>query len=181
MRPQHHRMQRAVRHVFADAVSGRVVDAHKNHGRNRAFADQAVAGLIDLPFHSGERGRGFKQVLPVIQYRTRDNAVRHWPDRRIPEAATPAGIACYEKCGCETRAGANLPSRTARGSRRQGSGVIILSLLDFFHQEKRPSEYNGGPGSYALAPLIFTTIARRLIREISASEIRHKMHQVISS
>jgi hypothetical protein len=34
---------------------------------------------------------------------------------------------------------------------------------------------------YALAALTFTAMARRLIREISTSEIRQRMHQVISS
>ena len=130
-------MQRAVRHIFADAVSRGVVHAHNNHGRNHAFADQPVAGFIHLPFHSGKRGRRLEQVLTVIQIEHRDIGGRRLPDRRIPEAATRGGIACFEKYGCEIRAGANLRSRTARGSRRQRSAAIAFSLLDFFHQEKR--------------------------------------------
>src|SRR3984893_6828798 len=57
------------------------------------------------------------------------------------------------------------------------AGRSAFSLLDFVHQENVFLEYNGG-APYALALLSFIAIARRLIREIIASEARHKMHQV---
>ena len=180
MRPQRHGMQRSVRHIFADAVSGRIVDAHKNHGRDHALADQPVAGLIDLPFHSGERGRRFKQVLTVIQ---------------IEHGVTASGIGWIVVCRRQPHAQesrvmknaaaefvqAQISRRGLRTDHAGGSGVIILSLLGFFHPEKRAIRIQRRPRPTLCAPLILITIAKRLIPEISASEIRHKMHQVINS
>jgi len=59
------------------------------------------------------------------------------------------------------------------------SGAIVFCVLEFVHQKKFYQNTTVGP-LYPLAPLTFTMMARRKIKEISSSEIKHKMHQVIS-
>lgn len=66
MGAHHHRMQRAMRHVLADAGSGSVVNSDENHGLNDAFADQAITGFVDLPFDSVEGSRPFEDILTII-------------------------------------------------------------------------------------------------------------------
>ena len=56
-----------MRHVLAKTILAGIVDAHNHHWRNYAFADQAIAGLIHLPFHAGEGSRSLKQILTVIE------------------------------------------------------------------------------------------------------------------
>ena len=148
-----------------------IVDAHNHQGRNCAFADQPVAGLIHLPFDSCEGSRSFEQILPIIQVEDRVMPVCIRGIVISREAARRAGIACCEKFGCEIRAGANLRSRPARGLRREQDQEQLLSVCWISSIRKKCNHQNTTADPlYAFALRTFTAIASRLIREIIASE-----------
>jgi len=136
MRPHHHGMQRAVRHVFADAGSARIIHAHNNHGRHNAFANQAIAGFVDLPFDSGKGRRCLEQVLTVIQ-------IKH---RIVQAGVFWIVVAGRQPHAQESRVTENAAVEfvQAQISRRglradyagSGSGNMAFCLLDFFHPEK---------------------------------------------
>ena len=56
-----------MRHVLAQALLASVIQSDDQHGRNRAFADEAVCSFIHLPLDTGERGRRLEQVLAIVQ------------------------------------------------------------------------------------------------------------------
>jgi len=71
---QHHRLQRSMGHVFAKAISRRVVDAHDDQRSYSVLANHPICGLVDLPLHSGKSRSTVKQVLPVVQIENRISA-----------------------------------------------------------------------------------------------------------
>src|SRR5437588_3696458 len=64
---QHHRLEGAVRHVFAKAIFAGIVDTYDDHRGYCGFADQAFRSLVHLPFHTIKGGRGLEKILPIVE------------------------------------------------------------------------------------------------------------------
>src|SRR5579872_140657 len=155
-----------------------MIDPDDDHGRNNPLANQTVRGFVDAPFNSGERSRRLEEILAVIQIQNRiaqggvlalivAGRKPYAQETGIPED-TALEFVETEITGCGVH------------SNYVGShaSVKICSILDFFHPAKCFLGYNGR--SLHARVLSLTNTAKKLIREISPSDIRHKMHQVVS-
>jgi hypothetical protein len=133
-----------------------------------------------LPFDSVESGRALEQILSVIQVKHRilpPGIFRVVVSRRQPYPQK----SCVIKNSAAEFVQAQISRRRLRAdylARR--SGAITPSWLDRSHSEKEFYQNTTEDTLDALKPRSFTTMASRQIREISSSEIKHKMHQVIS-
>ena len=126
-----------MRQVLAKTILAGVIDAHNHHGRNYAFAHQAFAGFIHLPFHARKGSRSFEQILTVVEIEngiTTGNVRRIVVSRRQPHAEEP---------GVSKDATAKFvePQISSRGLHADYAssdhGRSVVSFDDFVHQERR--------------------------------------------
>ncbi len=163
-----------MRHVFANPILARVIDADDNHRRHRTFADQTIRRLVHLPLNTCVRSCRLKQILPIVQVKHRIMPARilcvviirrqpHPQETRVPEDAAAKFM--------QTQV-----SGRPAGANRRGRRRAIPYFLDSSHRKNIRLDHH--PSLESEEARTFTTPASTAIAAISPSELKHRMHQV---
>src|SRR5579864_5063213 len=127
-----HGMHRPVRHVFPDAIFGSIINPYHDHGRHRAFSDEPVGRLVDLPFHAGKGSCRLEQVLAIVQIEDRVAAAG------ILWIVVSGGQPYAQKARVVEDAAVKFVQAQVSGCplgtdyARLNPGALIFSFLDFF-------------------------------------------------